>query len=29
MDIVGFHQMYHLGQLNYLQTLWGDAEDRL
>jgi len=29
MNIVSFHTMYHAGQLNYMQTLWGDDEDRL
>lgn len=29
MNIVSYHTMYHAGQLNYMQTLWGDDEDRL
>ena len=29
MALAGIHVSYHMGQLNYLQTLWGDLEDRL
>jgi len=29
MAVPAYHVNYHLGQLNYLQTLWGDQEDRL
>lgn len=29
MALAGIHTSYHMGQLNYVQTLWGDLEDRL